>query len=156
MERQHRVPGRAGQPHGACLRDARRTVLGATVVRGLDDGAKSVVVGNVYAGRESSRHDIGELAFDLYGLRAALSRNLTGNWRGSIGLSYEHRSHDAPDGFFGITREDRQLEARLGVERAFGPNLSITPQIVYTRNSSTLAPSDFRRTQALVAARYRF
>ena len=138
------------------VRDARRTVLGATVVRGLDDGAKSVVVGNVYAGRESSRHDIGELAFDLYGLRAALSRNLTGNWRGSIGLSYEHRSHDAPDGFFGITREDRQLEARLGVERAFGPNLSITPQIVYTRNSSTLAPSDFRRTQALVAARYRF
>ena len=138
------------------VRDARRTLIGATVVHGLGDNAKSVVVGNAYAGKESSRHDIDELAFDLYGLRAALSRNLTGNWRGSIGLSYEHRGYDGPDSFFGITRSDNQVELRLGAERTIGPRLSVTPQIVYTRNSSTLAPSDFRRTQVLVAARYRF
>ena len=109
-----------------------------------------------FAGKESSRHHIDELAFGLYGLRAALSRNLSGDWRGSIGISYEHRGYDGPDSFFGVTRKDRQVEVRLGAERAFGPRLSVTPQIVYTRNASTLAPSDFRRTQALVAARYRF
>jgi outer membrane protein len=138
------------------VRDARRAVFGGTVVRGLADSARTVAVGNAYAGKESSRHDIDELAFDLYGLRAALSRNLTGNWRGSIGLSWERRGYDGPDGFFGITRKDRQLEVRLAAERSFGPKLSVTPQLVYTRNSSTLAPSDFRRTQALVAVRYRF
>jgi len=138
------------------VRDARRAVVGGTLVRGLGDAARSVVVGNAYAGKESSRHDIDELAFSLYGLRAALTRSLAGDWRGSIGLSYEHRGYEGPDSFFGITRKDRQFEIRLGAERAFGPRLSVTPQIVYTRNSSTLAPSDFRRTQALVAARYRF
>jgi outer membrane protein len=138
------------------IRDARRAVIGATVVRGLGDAARSVVIGNAYAGKESSRHDIDELAFGIYGLRAALSRTLAGEWRGSLGLSYEHRGYDGPDSFFGITRKDRQFEVRVGAERAFGPRLSITPQIIYTRNSSTLAPSDFRRTQALVAARYRF
>jgi hypothetical protein len=126
------------------------------VVRGLGDAARSVVVGNAYAGKESSRHDIDELAFGIYGLRAALSRSLAGEWRGSLGLSYEHRGYDGPDSFFGITRKDRQFEVRVGAERAFGARLSVTPQIIYTRNASTLAPSDFRRTQALVAARYRF
>jgi hypothetical protein len=45
---------------------------------------------------------------------------------------------------------------RIGAERNLSAQLSITPQLVYTRNSSTLAPSDFRRTQAVIAARYRF
>jgi hypothetical protein len=138
------------------VRDARRAVLGATLVRGLEDAAKSVAVGNVYAGRESSRHDIAELSFDIYGARAALSRNLSADWRGSAGISYEHRGHDGPDGFFGITRKDRQFEFRLAAERNLTSRLSLTPQIVYTRNSSSLAPSDFRRTQAVIAARYRF
>ena len=138
------------------IRDARRTVFGATVVRGLDDSGKTVIVGNAYAGREGSRHDIGELSFDLFGVRAAASRNLSGNWRGSAGISYEHRGHDAPDGFFGITRRDRQLEIRLGAERSLTAHLTLTPQLVYTSNSSSLAPSDFRRTQAVISARYRF
>ena len=138
------------------VRDARRTVLGATVVRGLQDRGKTVVVANAYAGREASRHDIGELSFDLYGVRAAASRNLTGNWRGSAGVSYEHRGHDGADGFFGITRRDRQFEVRVGAERNLNAQLAIAPQIVYTRNSSNLAPSDFRRTQVMISARYRF
>ena len=138
------------------VRDARRTVFGATVVRGLQDPARTVIVGNAYAGREASRHGIGELSFDLYGLRAAASRSLTGNWRGSAGVSYEHRNHDAADGFFGIVRRDRQFEIRVGAERNLSAQLAITPQIVYTRNSSNLAPSDFRRTQVMISARYRF
>lgn len=138
------------------IRDTRRSVVGATVVRGLLDGGKTVLVGNLYGGREASRHDIGELSFDLFGVRAAASRNLSGKWRGSAGISYEHRAYDGPDGFFGITRRDNQLEIRLGAERSLSERLTLTPQIVYTHNSSSLAPSDFRRTQAVVAARYRF
>jgi len=138
------------------VRDARRSVVGATVVRGLEDTAKTVLVGNAYVGGESSRHDIGELSFGLQGLRAALSRILGAEWRGSAGVSDERRSHDGPDGFFGITREDRQTEFRLGAERELTPKLTVTPQVVFTRNASTLAPSDFRRTQAVVAIRYRF
>lgn len=141
---------------GQEVRDARRTVFGATVVRGLLDSGKTVLVGNAYAGRESSRHHIGELSFGLLGLRMAASRNLTDKWRGSAGVSYEHRGHDDPDGFFGITRRDNQFEIRIGAERNLSARLAITPQIIHTRNSSNLAPSDFRRTQAMIAARYRF
>ena len=138
------------------VRDARRTVFGVTAVRGLEDDGKTVLVGNAYAGREASRNAVGELSFDLAGLRLGASRNITGTWRGAAGVSFEQRSHDGPDGFFGITRQDRQFELRLGAERSLGAQLTITPQIVYTRNSSNLAPSDFRRTQAMISARYRF
>ena len=138
------------------VRDARRSVFGATGVRGVGDKKRTVLIGNAYAGRESSRHDIGELSFDLYGLRAVASRNLTGNWRASAGISHERRSHKDADAFFGVTRKDRQSEIRIGAERAFGTRLAIGPQLVFTRNSSTLAPTDFRRMQAVVAARYRF
>lgn len=138
------------------VRDARRQVYGATLVRGLRDSGRTVLIGNLYAGRESSRRDVDELSFDLHGLRIAASRSLGAGWRGSAGIGYERRGHDAPDGFFGITRRDRQVEYRLGAERDFGGGLSIGPQLIHTDNSSTLAPSDFRRTQVLVTARYRF
>ncbi len=137
-------------------RDARRAVLGGTLARGLNDRARSVVAANLYAGRESSRRGIGELSFDLVGLRAAVSRNLAPGWRASAGVSWEHRDHDAPDGFFGVTRRDRQFEIRLAAERDLGARFTLSPQLVHTRNASSLAPNDFRRTQVVVSARYRF
>ena len=141
---------------GQHVRDARRQVYGATLVRGLQDQGRTVLVGNLYAGRESSRREIEELSFDLHGVRLAASRSLGAGWRGSAGIGYERRSHDGADGFFGIRRRDRQLEIRLGAERELGRGLSFGPQVIHTDNSSTLAPSDFRRTQVMVTVRYRF
>ena len=142
----------AGQP----IRDARRTVAGVTAARGLGDRARSVVFGNAYVGREASRRDFGELSFDLVGLRAAYSRQLGAQWRGTASLSWEHRSHDDADTFFGEHRRDRQFEIRISADREIGAHLTLTPQLIHTRNASTLAPNDFRRTQVLMAIRYRF
>ncbi|MGE0802630.1 MAG: tetratricopeptide repeat protein [Lautropia sp.] len=138
------------------VRDARRAVIGGTFARGLDDRARSVVVGNAYLGRESSRRGLGELSFDLIGMRAGFSRQLTAGWRGTATAGYELRRHDAPDAFFGIRRRDRQSEIRLGAEHELSPRLTVSPQLIHLRNASDLAPNDFRRTQALVSVRYRF
>ena len=60
-----------------------------------------------------------------------------------------------------VTRDfQEQLQRSLGdayrIERELGGGLTLGPQLIHTDNSSTLAPSDFRRTQLMVTARYRF
>ena len=137
-------------------RDANRTVLGATYVRGLEDKANTVVIGNAYIGKESVTGDLNELSFDLFGFRAAASRQLAPKWRGSASVSYEKRSYDAADSFFAQVRSDSQVEIRIGAEREIDKRLSISPQISHTRNASNLGPNDFTRTQIQLSARYRF
>lgn len=137
-------------------RDANRAVLGATYVRGFEDKAASVVIGNAYVGKESVTGNLDELSFDLLGFRAAASRQLAPKWRGSASASLEKRSYGAADSFFGKVRSDTQYEIRIGAEREIDKHLSITPQISLTRNASNLGPNDFSRTQIQLSARYRF
>ncbi len=137
-------------------RDANRTVFGATYVRGLEDKANTVLIGNAYVGKESVTGNLDELSFDLFGFRAAASRQLAPKWRGSASVSIEKRHHAAVDSFFGQVRSDTQSEIRIGAERELDKHLSISPQISYTRNASNLGPNDFSRTQIQLSARYRF
>jgi hypothetical protein len=53
-------------------------------------------------------------------------------------------------------RIDRQHDLRAALEYDVDRSLTIAPAIAWTRNASSVAPSDFRRTQAFVYARYRF
>ena len=53
-------------------------------------------------------------------------------------------------------RVARQHDLRAGLEHDASRALTIAPAIAWTRNASTVAPNDFRRTQAFVYARYRF
>jgi tetratricopeptide (TPR) repeat protein len=138
------------------VRDARRRVIGATGVHGFGDAAATVALGNVYAGRESSTEGFDELSFDFHGLRAGLSRALAPRWRAALSVAWERRRHDAIDSFFGVVRNDRQLEARLGVDHELSRDLTLTPQLSHLRNASNLGPNEFRRTQFQVALRYRF
>ena len=76
--------------------------------------------------------------------------------RASASIGWEQRRHDAPDGFFGIRRDDRQLEWRLGLDHALASRLTLSPLVSHLRNASTLGPNDFRRTQVQVGLRYRY
>ena len=137
-------------------RDARRNVAGATVARVLGSQSGPVLVMGAYGGNEVPKQDIPQLRYQLYGGRAAVTTWLGAGWRGSAALSIEYRNYAGEEPLFGTVRHDRQTDLRVGAERQFGRHWTIFPEIVYTRNASTLPPNDFQRVQALVTARYGF
>src|SRR5690606_40550895 len=104
---------------------------------------------------ERSRRGFDNLSYDYRGLRGAYSAALGERWRGFASVSYETRDFDAIEPFFGVVREDRQTDLRIGAERALTSRWIVAPAITYTRSRSSVAPNDFRRTQAGVVLRYR-
>lgn len=138
------------------VRDARRTGAGLTLARALEGAARPVIVAGISGGRERSRRGLGNLSYDYRGLRVAYSRALGGHWRGFASLSHERRDFDAIEPFFGVVREDRQTDLRIGAEHPLSRKWTIAPTFTYTRSRSTVAPNDFRRAQASVLLRYRF
>ena len=138
------------------IRNARRQVVGATLAHGFGDSASTVGIANLYVGREQSTEEVDELGFDLRGLRVGLSRSLSTGLRASASFGWEERRHEAPDSFFGVTREDRQLEWRVGLDHALATRLTVSPLVSHLRNRSTLGPNEFRRTQVQVGLRYRY
>lgn len=137
-------------------RDARRNAVGLTLAHVLGGEARPIVVASLYGGTENSRRGIDTLSYDFRGLRVAFSRGLGYGWRGFAAASYESRDFDGAEPFFGVVRDDRQGELRLGGERTLSGSWSIIPTVILTRNRSNVAPNDFRRTQASLAVRYRF
>ena len=137
-------------------RDARRNAIGLTLAHVLDGEARPVVVASVYGGAENSRRAIDTLSYGFRGLRVAFSGGVGYGWRGFAAASFEARDFDAPEPFFGVVRDDRQSELRLGAERALSGAWSVAPTLILTRNRSNVAPNDFRRTQASLLLRYRF
>ena len=139
------------------VRDARRAVIGATVVRGLGDDAKSVVVRQRLCrqGILAPRH------------RRARLRPLRAQGGAEPQPHRQLARLDRPLLRTSRLRRARQLlrhhpqgsPGRAPPRRRAGTSV---PGCRSRRRSSTRAirppsaPSDFRRTQALVAARYRF
>jgi outer membrane protein len=139
------------------IRNADRSTIGLTFAALLDSKSSSVLVGSIYGGKESSQKSIDYLSFTFVGARAALTTHFTPAFRGSLVGSFEKRTFqgiEAP--LFSDFRVDKQLDLRLAVEYDLSKNWQVSPQIISTRNQSTLGPNDYKRTQALLFARYRF
>jgi hypothetical protein len=139
------------------IRNANRSTLGLTLA-GLTGHKNSVVlIGSVYGGQEQSTQNADYLSFEFVGLRTAATKNFSPAFRASLVGSYEKRSFKAIDApLFSTLRVDQQLDFRAALEIDLSKDWQISPQIIATRNHSTLGPNDYKRTQALLYARYRF
>lgn len=138
------------------IRDARRSTVGLTFAHAFKASGNPVLVGNVYTGRERPDADLPQLDHDLYGVRAVLSTSIAPRLRAWLGASWEARDFAGAEPLFDTLRRDRQREAEIGLAFELDRAWVITPRLIHTRNASTLAPNDFRRTQVLVSAQYRF
>lgn len=138
------------------VRDARRLAAGLTLAHGWGGALAPTFAAALHGGDEAVRADVPQLSFGFVGLRTAIGATLAPRWRANAGWSYERRAFDAPEPLFGVARTDRQHDLRVGLEHDVDRSLTVMPGLAWTRNASTLAPNDFRRTQAFVYARYRF
>jgi hypothetical protein len=137
------------------LRDARRTVAGASYVHVLRFG--SLFYAGLYAGRESPRADgLHELQHDLRGARAGLQWALSARWAAFTHLQHERRTYGAADPFFGVVRRDRQTQWTLGLSWLPAPGWRVTPQWALTRNASSVPITDYDRRVFSVTVRREF
>ncbi len=141
---------------GAGLRDARRNAVGLNAARILDTASRPILIGSIAAGEETSRAGLDNLSHDFVSLRAGVVARLSADWRSTAVLAWETRDFDGVEPLFGTAREDRQIELRIEFERRVNNRTFVAPQIVHTRNRSTLSPNDFRRTEVGVQLRHRF
>ena len=138
------------------VRNARRTTAGLTLTRLLDHPQQPILVGSVYFGQERTHDEVPQLDHNFRGLRLSLNAKLGDGWRGFSTVSWESRSFQGEEALFAVVREDRQTELRVGAEKDLSRVWTLAPQFTVTRNSSSLAPNEFRRSQATLFARYRF
>jgi tetratricopeptide (TPR) repeat protein len=138
------------------VRDALRRAAGATLAHGLGGPRAPTFAASLYGGDERAGTDVPQLSFDFAGIRTAAGATLAPRWRMNVGWSYERREFQAIEPLFGALRIDRQHDLRAALEYDVDRSLTIAPAIAWTRNASSVAPNDFRRTQAFVYARYRF
>lgn len=141
---------------GQSVRDATRRTIGLSAARLLTARPGTLLSGAIHFGDERADPAWPNLAYRFVGAHASLNTPLAPNWRGEIGLYWESRRFDGPEPLFGHVRDDRQTELRISAERWLGKGWSIQPQLSLLRNSSTLAPNDFRRSQLMVRSTYRF
>jgi Surface lipoprotein assembly modifier len=139
------------------IRNANRSTLGLTLA-GLTGNKNSIVlIGSAYGGQEQSTQNADYLSFEFVGLRTAATKHFSPTFRASLVGSYEKRSFKAVDApLFSTLRVDQQLDFRAALEIDVSKDWQLSPQVIATRNHSTLGPNDYKRTQALLYARYRF
>jgi hypothetical protein len=138
------------------VRDAQRRAAGVTLAHGFGGALAPTLAASLYGGNETVHDDVPQLSFGFRGIRTALAAVVAPRLRASVGWSYERREFDAIEPLFGTLRIDRQHDLRAGLEYEVDRRLTVAPAIAWTANASTVAPNDFRRTQAFVYARYRF
>lgn len=142
---------------GQDVRNADRTVVGASYGQALGGAFAPVVFAGVYAGTENEREaGVPHLGHDLVGLR--MGGQLTVNPQTALFAtgSYEERDYGGTDPFFLVTRGDRQSDLRVGVHYSPIKAWRVTPQLAYTRNKSNVAINDYERSQFIVTVRRDF
>lgn len=94
--------------------------------------------------------------------RKYLGGRLTGEYRLQEGLrlvasvSHVYSRYGGTSAFFLTKRIEKRYDIDIGLAWSPARQWTVTPQLVYTRNDSSVAVSDFNRVQVLVTARRDF
>jgi hypothetical protein len=136
--------------------DSTLRLAGVGWRRGLEGAGSPIFTLSAYYGDDSERGPDPSVGRRLHGARASYERQLEIGARLLTALSVQRSKYKGENIFFFRVREDERLDASIGL--AFSPykNVTVTPQFVYTRNRSNIAPIDFTREQLLITVRRDF
>lgn len=137
------------------LRNVQRYVGGLGFVRSLDSGER-LVYGSTYAVRENPVHQgIPHVGHGGVGAR------LGGEWQtGALTWftqgQMEARRYGGTEPYFGARRADDQMDASVGVHWQMSPAWRLTPQLMHTRNRSSIVIFSYDRTVLQLMAQRKF
>ena len=124
---------------------AYRPMLYGSVMTGQDNALDLLANGADNGKRYSSGRVYGQLSFgatlDLFGNFGLMVRSDRAAFARSSNIAYGN---------------DHLQDLTLGLNWRAAPNWTVRPQATYSENSSNIALSEFRRTEATITARYDF
>jgi len=128
------------------IRNADRKIAGINAGHVFQGDLKPVLFASVYGGREDARDsNVNFLSQDIVGLRTGGQLSFNNQWQGFTTFAYERRDNDAQDPVFLTERRDNQYDISIGLRYMPMPDLTIKPQISYTKNSSNIQIDDYSR-----------
>lgn len=136
--------------------DSTLRILGVGWRRGLEGAGSPVFTLSTYYGDDSERSADPSVGRRLYGARASYERQLEIGARLLTALSLQRSRYKGENIFFFRVRQDERMDASIGLAFSPSKNVTVTPQFIYTRNSSNIPPIDFTREQILVTVRRDF
>lgn len=139
------------------IRDAKRTIAGIGIANAFGGEYAPVVFASLYGGEEQQDEElVPHLGHRLFGVRVGAQTTLASGVVLFGNLSAEQRKYGGDDPLFLVRREDRQVDATLGVNYTLAPKWSLRPQVSHTENRSNIDINRFKRTVAQVGLRRDF
>lgn len=139
------------------VRNADRDVGGLAYAHAFSMKYSPAVYVSGYYGNErqsdSTRPDLGHR---VTGIRFGGQMNFSAQLNTFASASYEQRDYGGATPGFVDNRADRQKDYRIGVNYIPAKLWTVTPQVLYTDNSSNVPFNAFTRAQALVTVRRDF
>ncbi len=140
------------------VRNVNRYVGGAGWGHAFGGDAAPVVFLSLFGGTEDAQSDRSGAHFgnDFIAVRAGGQYNLRPDLQGFGSFTYQHSEYDEPDPAFGVTRDEDFVDMGVGIRYTWRGNWTVTPELRYTNNDSTLEINEYDRVQALVTIRNDF
>lgn len=130
---------------GQDIRNANRYLGGAGYAHAFGRGTVVTYLG-AYGGSEVEKDSSApQFGNDFYGARIGLQWNVVEKYSLFVNASAEDRKYGGPDPLFFVDREDKQYNASGGMIFVPKKNLRITPQVMWTNNTSNLSIYAFDR-----------
>jgi len=143
------------------VRDATRYSGGATGAFRFGEAAGGmkphVVLLRGYVGEEDEKANARpDLGHTFWGLSATLGYHISDTASGRVTVSYEGRDYGGVDPLFLVKRSDDNWRISGAVTVEITDNISLIPEISYSRNKSNIVINDYDRFTAQLGARLSF
>ncbi len=141
-------------PNNSALRSTR-SLVGATIAHELSD--RISLTARLGMGSERSSINDPQYSFDVANIRVGVDWQVDSKWRASASASIENRQYKGVQELFApLRRKDLESEIKVSAEREINSQWSIEPNLVLTRNRSSIGPNDYRRGQLNLVAKFKF
>ena len=139
------------------IRDADRMVLGVAYGQVFAGEYSPVLFASAYGGQEKEKAEgVPHLGHELGGVRLGGQLRLGLGWTTFANISYERREYGGPDPFFGVKRQDNQVDFSAGLSYLIRPNTTLIGQYAYTDVDSNIPVNRFTRNVGTVSLRFNF
>lgn len=139
------------------IRDVDRVAGGLGWGHAFSGAGRPVMYVTVDGGSEFETHSGADhIGRDFAGLRVGGQYALNDRWYALTSLEYERSFYGGPEPFFLKTRDDDFFSASVGARYAVNKNLSLRPEVRYSRNDSPIRVFEFDRWEAITTMHYDF
>jgi tetratricopeptide (TPR) repeat protein len=132
-----------------------QSTSGVGYMRVLNEG-RAALFGTYFLGKERDTEGRADGAKSFYGVRVGGQLMLRDNLDLFSVLSTQIGNYGRRNGVFLTTRHDEQTDFVLGANWRFASNWSLRPQLLHTRNTSSIQIYRYERTEGSLAVRRDF